>query len=96
MSTSEARVRVPEGVLFRELEGESVLLNQQNGRYYGLNEVGTRMWNSLTKHGRVAPAVHELAGEYDAREERIRRDLLELVNDLAAEELLEIVDGEAG
>lgn len=96
MTTLEAKVRVPQCVLFRELEGESVLLNQQNGRYYGLNEVGTRMWNSLTKHGCVAPALHELAGEYDAQLERIRRDLFELLDDLAAEELLEIVDGDAG
>lgn len=96
MFTLQSRVRVAEGVLFRELEGEAVLLNQQNGRYYGLNEVGTRMWACVTKFGQVEPALRELAAEYDAREERIRHDLFELLDDLASEKLLEIVDADAG
>lgn len=43
------KVSVPEDTLMRELEGESVLLNLTNEKYYGLNKVGTRMWNALEK-----------------------------------------------
>lgn len=38
-----ARLSAPPHVLIRQVEGESVMLNLQNERYFGLDEVGTRM-----------------------------------------------------
>jgi hypothetical protein len=48
-----ARVTVPEGVLVRELEGESVMLNLNSEFYFGLDEVGTRMWAVLTNANEI-------------------------------------------
>ena len=39
---STKRVVVPPGVLVNVIDGESVLLNLKNERYFGLDEVGTR------------------------------------------------------
>ena len=40
------RASIPPDVLLQELQGESVLLNLSSGRYFGLNGVGTRMWQT--------------------------------------------------
>jgi hypothetical protein len=90
MTTLESRISVPEDVLFRDLGGEAVLLSLKTGKYYGLDEVGTRMWSLLVEHGRVEPAYRALLDEYDVIEERLRQDLLNLINDLAAQQLLQI------
>ena len=71
-------------VLFRELEGESVLLNLATEQYYVLDDVGTRMWQLLAKHGEVDAVIPQLMEEYDVSEDRVRGDLGSLIAGLAA------------
>jgi len=42
------RAVIPQHVLVRFLDRESVLLNLETERYFGLDETGTRMWQVLT------------------------------------------------
>ncbi len=42
------RVEVPKHVLVRFLDNESVFLNLETEHYYGLDEIGTRMWQAVT------------------------------------------------
>ena len=90
MSTLSTRVSIPEEVLFRELDDEAVILELASGRYYGLDEVGTRMWQLLRQHGCLRPVHQALLEEYQVAEDQLRRDLLEFVDDLAARKLLEL------
>jgi hypothetical protein len=80
----------PEHVLARELDNESVLLNLESGTYFGLDEVGTRMWSLLTQHGRFEPVVRALLEEYDVSEAQLRQDLADFVEELVFRKLLEI------
>lgn len=89
-ATLESRIHVPEDVLFRDLGGEAVILNLKSGKYYGLDEVGARMWALLTQHGQVAPAYQALLDEYDVTAEQLRPDLYRFVDELAAHGLLNI------
>lgn len=93
MVSLTARVSVPEGVLFREVDGEAVLLQLTSGRYYGLDTTGTRMWTLLADHGELAPVLEALIAEYDAEPARLERDLLELVERLVDCQLLELSEG---
>jgi hypothetical protein len=88
MTDLTMHITVPESVLFRDLDGEAVLLETGSGRYYGLNEVGTRMWSLLQLHGETETACHALLMEYDVPEDRLREDLLRFVETLAARGLV--------
>lgn len=88
MTTLETRVAVPPGVMFRDLDGEAVLLELHSGRYFGLNETGTRIWTLLLEHGQLAPALSALLDEYEVPEERLRREVLSFVETLASRRLL--------
>ncbi len=90
METTTARVSVPEGVLFRDLAGEAVLLELESGRYYGLNETGTRMWSLLAEHERVEEVLEVLFQEYDAPPERLRQELHQFIATLASRKLLNL------
>lgn len=79
--------------MFREIDGESVLLELESGRYFGLDETGTRMWRALEQHREVREAYEELLTEYDVSAERLRDDLLGLVEELASQGLLVIDKG---
>ncbi|MBW8873572.1 MAG: PqqD family protein [Acidobacteria bacterium] len=84
------RVAIPETVLFRDLDGEAVLLATDSGRYFGLNEVGTRMWSLLRLHGDVEAVCRALLAEYEVPEARLREDLAQFVGTLAARGLVKI------
>lgn len=88
MTTLDTRVTVPPGVMFRDLDGEAVLLELQTGRYYGLNETGTRMWTLLLEHGRLEPILGVLLDEYEVTEDRLKGELLNFVETLASRRLL--------
>ena len=90
MTTLQSKISVSEEVMFRELSGEAVLLNQESGKYYGLDEVGTRMWSLLAEHGQVDPAYRVLLDEYDVTGEQLREDFLNLVDELASYGLLTV------
>lgn len=87
------KVVAPDSVLFRELGGEAVLLNLDNESYYGLDEVGTRMWNLLTTSPSIQDAHAALLDEYDVEPERLAADVRELVGELVEQGLLTVAEG---
>jgi hypothetical protein len=69
---------VPEDVIFRELDGEAIILNLATGIYFGLDEVGTRFWALITEAGTLRHAVDVMAGEFDVERATLERDAFEL------------------
>jgi len=79
-----------EDAVFRELEGETVLLNLESGTYFGLNAVGTRIWSLIQDKGSLETVLAALRGEYDAPTEVLERDLLRLAAELCAKGLTRV------
>ena len=92
--TNTSRVLVPDGVLIRELEGESVILNLNSESYFGLDDVGTRMWSALTNSPSIQAAYDNLLAEYDVEPEKLSRDLDSLIEQLVSLGLLERINGQ--
>ncbi len=92
MSTLATRVSIPEKVLCRDLGAEAVVLDLESGTYYGLDEMGLRMWTLLQSHGDVRSVHKALLEEYEVSCERLRQDLLDFVDLLASRKLVEIQD----
>jgi Coenzyme PQQ synthesis protein D (PqqD) len=80
--TLASRVRVNDDVLFQELQGEAVVLNLKSGVYFGLDPVGTRIWQLFAAHELLSEIAHAIVAEYDVTEDRSAADLLALVTDL--------------
>ena len=88
------RVVVPDDVLMRELEGEAVILNLKSETYFGLDDVGTRMWTLLSESESIQAAFDSLMAEYDVEESRLRDDLINLLRQLVDNGLLVLEDAE--
>lgn len=84
------RVKVPDGVLISNLQQESVILNLDSERYFGLDGVGTRIFSVLTTSDSIEAAYEVLAKEYDVDRQVLRDDLLALVENLAKQGLVQI------
>jgi len=92
MANLQSKVSIPSGVLYHELSGEAVVLNLESGKYYGLDETGTRIWALLNEHGCLEPTYRALLNEFDASPEQLKEDLLKLTDDLVAHGLLRITN----
>lgn len=84
------RVKIPDDVLISKLQEESVILNLDSERYYGLDDVGTRIMSVLTTSESIEVAYQTLLKEYDVDPQILRQDLLELVHNLHEQGLIQI------
>ncbi|HEX2091260.1 MAG TPA: PqqD family protein [Longimicrobiaceae bacterium] len=70
-------------------EGDrTVLLDPVRGEYFGLDEVGTRIWELLPEHPTAAALADRLFEEYDAPRERLEADAAALLGQLAGHGLV--------
>jgi hypothetical protein len=92
-SLLDARLRVPEHVVYREFSDETVILNLESGMYHGLNQTASRMLDELQKSASVGAAVETLTVELGQPREVIERDLLGFAHALEERGLVEREDG---
>lgn len=90
------RVVVPAQVMVRYLDNESVFLNLDTERYFGLDQVGTRMWKVITTFPNIEAAYQQLLSEFDVEPETLRSDLVDLLEKLLENNLLQMVRSDVG
>ena len=84
------RAEVPRDVLVSELDGESVILNLKTESYFGLDEVGSWMWDVVTRAVSIEAAYDTMRDDCDVDPLRLRGDLTTLLEQLVAEGLVRI------
>jgi hypothetical protein len=89
-STLQDVITISPDVVFRDLDGEAVLLNLATGTYFGLNEVGTRMWHLLHQYSALQKVLEIMQEEYEVAPEVLEEDLLQLVGQLCAQGLISV------
>lgn len=80
----------PDDVLTRRVGDELVLLNMTTEIYFGLDPVGTVMWEALGEHGSIAGAHAALVPVYEVAPDRLLSDLSDLVGQLVEKGLLRV------
>jgi ubiquitin-protein ligase len=73
-----------------ELEGEAVILDTAASEYYGLNEVGTRIWTLLQEPRTLDEIVKVLVEEYSVDRDQCEEDVRKLLNQMTEKNLLEV------
>ena len=81
--------RIPKDVLFQEVGGETVLLDLESEQYFGLDEIGTRIWALLGEGRSSEDIVAVLLDEYDVDRARLAADVRELLGALLDAGLIE-------
>ena len=80
--TLTQRLLRSEDVLFQNLDGEAVLLDLASETYFGLNEVGTRVWELLESSMSLGEIATLLQSEYEVESARAQSDVLDLATRL--------------
>ena len=88
------KVVASHSVLVRELSGDVVLLNLDSGMYFGLDEIGFRIWTVLTTADSIGTAYEQLLSEYEVHPEQLLEDLDELLGQCTQQGLLRLAPPE--
>lgn len=79
-----------------KLSSEAIILNLNSGIYYGLNEVGARIWDLVAEQPYSVDQLRShLLEEYDVSPEVCEKDLTAILLELKNAELIEVSDGTA-
>ncbi len=70
-------------VISQEVSGETVLLDLESENYFGLDEVGTRIWQLIKETNDLQAIYQTLLAEYDVSEDRLQQDLDNLLGEIA-------------
>jgi len=88
------KIQLPKDVVWTKLGEEVAILDSQSGTYFGLDAVGSRIWCLMADGMAIDGVVSILLAEYGVDEQRIRDDLRELIEQLAARSLVKISEDE--
>ena len=81
-----------EGNFVSDMDGEKVMLNINNGKYYNLGEIGGFIWECICSPVKVNQIVTELMNRYDVEQNLCEAHVLEYLNQLSDEKLIKIGD----
>lgn len=88
--TLSQRLKPSPKVLFQEIAGEAVLLDLASEQYFGLDSIGTRIWQLLGENGELQHVFGVLREEYSVDPSQLQSDLLVLANEFAQAGLVEV------
>jgi hypothetical protein len=75
-------------VVWRDIEGEAVILNLDTGYYYNLNAIGSLIWRLLDEKKDISKIIETISKDYNISVNRAKKDLDSLISDLKKEKLL--------
>jgi len=91
MMQLDQRFQVSDDVIAREVAGEMVLLDLESGLYFGLDPVGSRIWDRLSEGPCSLAEVCDLVeAEFDAPRDQIERDIVALAAQFTEKKLINI------
>jgi PqqD family protein of HPr-rel-A system len=93
MITVQSTVSLAPGLTAAHLGDEAVLLDTNSGRYYGLNELGARIFELAKTSTSVQQIMDALLQEYKVEAERLEADLLAFLGEMEERKLIHVTNG---
>lgn len=75
-------------IITREIQGETVLLNQENGDYFSLNGIGTEVYSCICEGMEIEEIINSLLNKYDTEYDTLKNDIVSLVNKMQKKNIL--------
>lgn len=82
MSALDVHIRLSRDAIAQEVSGETVILDLASESYFGLDEVGTRVWQLLRDHTSLRLVFDVMREEFTVEDSVLEGDLAALVESL--------------
>lgn len=82
------RLRQNPELIAADMDGEKVMMSIADGKYYGINQVGSRIWELLESPASVEEICRKITDEFEVEESQCRSDLNKFLEDLLANDIV--------
>jgi len=79
-----------EEIVASDIDGETVMMSIENGKYYGLDDIGSRIWELIEQPIKVSDLIDALLERFDVDRETCERDVLKFLNELNDDKILAV------
>ena len=77
-------------VLTAEVDGEIVMMSIEQGRYFGLDDIGSDIWKRIEAPCSFAELIDRLMADYDSDRATIAADVRALLERMAAQDAVRL------
>jgi ornithine carbamoyltransferase len=85
-----SKITFADTVFAQEVDGEMVLLDMNSENYFGLDAVGTDIWQAMQENESLTDVLSVLLAQYEVEEEVLKKDLLTFVEKLQESGLVKV------
>lgn len=85
-------VEKADNLIYREIDGEVVIITKDGRHIHMLNETATLIWNKSTEKTSISQLIAHMCEEYDVDHETASRDVLDTVKTLAEKDLVRVYE----
>ncbi len=79
-----------EEIVASDIDGETVMMSIENGKYYGLDDIGSHIWKLIEKPVKVSDLIDMLPERFDVDRETCERDVLKFLNELNEDRIVQV------
>jgi hypothetical protein len=87
-----SRLRRVEGIAWREIEGEAVLVNVRSDEVMHLNPAASFLWSSLDGQASLEEIALSMTGEFDVDADTAQADIMDFAATLVEQGAAEVVE----
>jgi len=88
---SDTTIKQNPELITSEVDGERVMMDMKTGEYFGLDSIGTRIWDLIESPTKIAEIVEILINEFDVSKEQCELDTIDFIRELVDKNLVFIV-----
>ena len=88
----QSKIQRNPGMIASNLDGEIVMMSVENGEYYGLDEIGSRIWELIEKPIVIVKLIQSLMVEFEVERQQCEEDTLEFLADLFSRNLINLLE----
>jgi len=89
--STDTQLKQNPSICSREFDGETVMMNESLENYFGLDEIGTRIWQLLKEQLSLTELCQKLTEEYDVEPKQCLADITPFIEELLKDNMLVVV-----
>ncbi len=86
--SKDSIIKKTDEIVESAIDGETVMMSIENGEYYGLDSVGSHIWELIQSPIKVSELVDTLLKKYNVDHNTCESDVMEFLNELNNNKIL--------
>ena len=80
------------GIIASDMDGETVMMNVDTGKYYNLGKTGGTIWSLVENPIKVKNLIEKLMEDYNVTKEQCEKDVLPFLHIIYQRKLIEMCE----